>query len=147
MGIEENDQVVRLFTEEVPEIASGLVEIKAIARMPGLRSKVAIQSRSPDVDAFGACVGVRGSRLHRIIDRLDGERIELVHWTDDLKALIVNALQPARIDGVQLDATLHQATAVVTEDQLSLVSGIRGSQNRELASRLCGWPIEVVTRN
>src|SRR5262249_9156790 len=140
---DESEQVTRLFNEEVPEVVNGLVEIKAVARMPGIRSKEAIQSRSPNIDAMGVCVGVKGSRLRRIIDRLGGERIELVHWHDDPEMLIANALQPAKIDRVLLDHAQHRAKVEVSEDHLSLIAGGRGSQNRELASRLCGWQIEV----
>jgi N utilization substance protein A len=146
VDIDNNNGVIALLSEEIPEIANGLVEIKAVARIPGIRSKIAILSQSPNIDAMGVCVGVGGCRLHRIIDRLNGERIELVTWHDAMETLIANALQPAKIDQVHLDLAQERATVVVTEDQLSLVSGSSGSQNRELASRLCGWELEVVTK-
>ena len=145
MDTDQSEPLLRVFTKEVPEIANGLVEIKAVARMPGIRSKVAIMSRSPNIDAMIVCVGAAGTRLHRIIDQLNGERIELVHWHEAPETLIVNALQPAKIGGVFLDPPNHRATVVVSEDQLSLVAGDRGSQNLELASRLSGWRIEVTT--
>ncbi len=143
MPTDEAEQIARLFAQEVPEIAAGIVEIKAIARKPGVRSKLALQSRSPHVDALGACVGVRGCRIHRIVDQLGKERIDLILWDDSPKELIVKALQPAGIEKVILHPAQHRATVIVREDQLSLAVG-RGDVNRELASRLCGWEIEVV---
>lgn len=132
-----------LFAEEIPEIGNGLVEIKAVARLPGIRSKLAVRSASPTVDAINACVGQGGCRLHRIIDRLGGERIELVAWHDAPESLIAHALQPAKVERVILDAKRQVATVIVKQDQLSLVQGARGSQNRELASQISGWDIDV----
>jgi N utilization substance protein A len=145
MASHETEPVVRLFAQEVPEIASGVVEIKAIARKAGYRTKLAVSGHDPKVDSVGACVGRRGSRIRRIDDALGGERIDLVRWTDSPEDLIRNALQPARIDAVVLDPARHRATVFVQEDQLSLVRGRQGL-NRALASQLCGWEIEVEPR-
>jgi N utilization substance protein A len=145
MPTDEAEQIARLFAQEVPEIAAGIVEIKAIARKPGVRSKLALQSRSPRVDALGACVGVRGCRIRKIVDQLGAERIDLILWDDSPEKLIAKALQPAQIEWVILHPAQHRATVIVREDQLSLTVG-RGDVNRELASRLCGWEIEVVAQ-
>ncbi len=144
MPTDEAEQIARLFAQEVPEVAAGIVEIKAIARKPGVRSKLALQ-RSPRVDAIAACVGVRGCRIRRIVDQLGKERIDLILWDDSPEKLIVNALQPARIDKVILHPARHRATVIVREDQLSRTVGTE-DVNRELASRLCGWEIEVVAQ-
>ncbi|HJT78683.1 MAG TPA: hypothetical protein VJ739_15880 [Gemmataceae bacterium] len=134
--------VVRLFAREIPEIAAGTVEIKAIARKPGYRSKLAVYSQDPRVDCVGACVGVRGFRIKNIVDELGGERIDIVRWNDSAEQLIINALQPAIIERVILRPAEHRAVVVVQPDQVSLVHG-RGGLNRQLASELSGWPIEV----
>src|SRR5262249_8665416 len=134
--------VARLFAQEVPEIAAGNIQIKAIARKPGYRSKLALRSQDPRVDCIGACVGIRGSRLKNVVDALGGERIDLVRWHDTPELLIVNALQPAAIERVILHPAEHRAVVVVTPDQVSLVLGRRG-ENRQLASELSGWRIEV----
>jgi N utilization substance protein A len=137
--------LVRLFSEEVPEIAVGSVEIKAIARKPGYRSKLALYSQDPSVDCIGVSVGVRGFHIKNIVDVLGGERIDLIRWTDSIEQLIINALQPAVIDGVILHPAEHRAVVVVKPDQVSLVLG-RGGLNRQLASDLSGWQIEVEER-
>jgi N utilization substance protein A len=134
--------VVRLFAQEIPEIAAGTVEIKAIARKPGYRSKLALYSRDPRVDCVGACVGVRGFRIKNIVDELGGERIDLFRWSDTAEQLITNALQPAAIERVILRPAEHRAVVAVKPDQVSLVLGRRGL-NRELASDLSGWQIDV----
>jgi N utilization substance protein A len=136
------DDVVRLLAAEVPEIAAGSVEIKGIARKPGYRSKLALLSRDPRVDAVGACVGVRGCRIKNVVDRLGGERIDLIRWQDSPEQLIANALQPAAIERVVLHPAEHRAVVVVKPDQVALVLGRRGD-NRQLASELTGWQIEV----
>jgi N utilization substance protein A len=138
MADENIDPVARLFAQEIPEIASGSVEIKAIARIPGYRSKLAVHSQDPSVDCIGACVGVHGFRIKNIIDALDGERIDLVRWHDSPDRLIVSALQPATIEKVVLYPAEHWAVVVVNSDQVSLVQG-RGGVNRQLASELSGW--------
>jgi N utilization substance protein A len=137
--------VQRLFEQEIPEIAEGVIEIKAMAREPGYRSKVAVSSSDQRVDCVGACVGVRGNRIKNIVDELAGERIDIVRWNDDLKVLIGNALQPAEVEDVIFCQMLGRAIVLVREDQLSLAIGRRG-QNVRLASKLCGWDIEIMTR-
>jgi N utilization substance protein A len=137
--------VRRLFEQEIPEIADGVIEIRAIAREPGYRSKVAVSSTDQRVDSVGACVGVRGNRIKNIVDELAGERIDIVRWSDDMQVLIPNALQPAEVEEVILCQMLGRAVVLVREDQLSLAIGRRG-QNVRLASKLCGWDIEIMTR-
>jgi len=137
--------VQRLFEQEIPEIADGVIEIRALAREPGYRSKVAVSSSDQRVDCVGACVGVRGNRIKNIVDELGGERIDIVRWSDDLPVLITNALQPAEVEEVILCQMLGKAIVLVKEDQLSLAIGRRG-QNVRLASKLCGWDIEIMTR-
>ena len=137
--------VARLFEQEIPEIADGVIEIKAMAREPGYRTKVSVSSSDQRVDCVGACVGVRGNRIKNIVDELAGERIDIVRWSDDMQVLIPNALQPAEVDEVILCAMLGRAIVLVREDQLSLAIGRRG-QNVRLGSKLCGWDIEVMTR-
>ncbi|HEX4000106.1 MAG TPA: transcription termination factor NusA [Pirellulales bacterium] len=137
--------VQRLFEQEIPEIAEGVIEIRAIAREPGYRSKVAVSSSDQRVDCVGACVGVRGNRIKNIVDELGGERIDIVRWSDELHVLIPNALQPAEVEEVILCQMLGRAIVLVREDQLSLAIGRRG-QNVRLASKLCGWDIEIMTR-
>ncbi|NIL96946.1 MAG: transcription termination factor NusA [Planctomycetales bacterium] len=137
--------VQRLFEQEIPEIAEGVIEIKAMAREPGYRSKVAVASADQRVDCVGACVGVRGNRIKNIVDELAGERIDIVRWNDDLQVLIPNALQPAEVEDVILCQMLGRAIVLVREDQLSLAIGRRG-QNVRLGSKLCGWDIEIMTQ-
>ncbi|HOA53833.1 MAG TPA: transcription termination factor NusA, partial [Thermogutta sp.] len=138
--------VVRLFEQEVPEIADGVIEIKSIAREPGYRTKVAVASVDQRVDCVGACVGLRGNRIRNIVEELSGERIDIIRWDDDLMTLIPNALQPAKVDEVILCQMLGRAIVLVPEDQLSLAIG-RWGQNVRLASKLCGWDIEIMTRD
>ena len=139
--------VQRLFEQEIPEIADGVIEIRAMAREPGYRSKVAVSSSSdPRVDCVGACVGVRGNRIKNIVDELAGERIDIVRWDDNLEVLIPNALQPAEVEQVILCKMLGRAIVLVREDQLSLAIGRRG-QNVRLASKLSGWDIEIMTQD
>ncbi len=137
--------VQRLFEQEIPEIADGVIEIRAISREPGYRSKVAVISSDARVDCVGACVGVRGNRIKNIVEELGGERIDIVRWSDDLQLLVPNALQPAEVDEVILCQMLGRGIVLVKEDQLSLAIGRRG-QNVRLASKLCGWDIEIMTR-
>jgi N utilization substance protein A len=137
--------VQRLFEQEIPEIADGVIEVRAMAREPGYRSKVAVSSSDQRVDCVGACVGVRGNRIKNIVDELAGERIDIVRWSDDLQVLIPNALQPAEVEEVILCQMLGKAIVLVREDQLSLAIGRRG-QNVRLGSKLCGWDIEIMTR-
>ncbi len=136
--------VRRLFEQEIPEIADGVITINAMAREPGYRSKVAVSSSDQRIDCVGACVGVRGNRIKNIIDELAGERIDIVRWSDDPEELIRNALQPAEVEQVLLCDMIGRAIVLVREDQLSLAIGRRG-QNVRLASKLCGWDIEIMT--
>ncbi len=138
------DFVRRLFELEIPEIADQIIAIRALAREAGYRSKVAVTSNDSKVDAVGACVGVRGTRIKNIVDELGGERIDIVRWNESLQVLIPNALQPAEIDEVMLCHLLGRAIVLVRDDQLSLAIGRRG-QNVRLASKLVGWDIEIMT--
>ena len=140
------DFVRRLFENEIPEIADRTIEIKAIAREAGYRTKIAVSSIDMKVDCVGACVGVRGSRIKNIVDELGGERIDIVRWNDSLQVLIPNALQPAQIEEVFLYHRLGRAIGLVKEDQLSLAIGRRG-QNVRLGSKLVGWDIEIMTHD
>jgi N utilization substance protein A len=140
------DFVRRLFENEIPEIADRTIEIKALSREAGYRAKIAVSSIDLKVDAVGACVGVRGSRIKNIVDELGGERIDIVRWNDSLQVLIPNALQPAQIEEVFLYPRLGRAIVLVKEDQLSLAIGRRG-QNVRLASKLVGWDIEIMTHD
>lgn len=138
-------QFVReLFRLEVPEVNDGTVEIVALVREAGYRTKVAVSSNDPKVDSTGACVGVRGSRIRSIVDELSGEKIDVIRWSDSADVLMRSCLRPAEVDRLVLDAGLSLALAVVPQEQLSLAIGRRG-QNVRLASRLTGWDIEIVT--
>src|SRR5947209_1700450 len=138
------DFVRALFEQEIPEIQDRTIEIKAVAREAGYRSKVAVSSIDMKVDCVGACVGVRGSRIKNVIDEINGERIDIVRWNDSMQVMIPNALQPAEIMDVQLYPRLGRAIVLVAEDQLSLAIGRRG-QNVRLASKLVGWDIDIMT--
>lgn len=141
------DLVRRLFELEVPEIADSIIEIKRVVREPGYRTKMAVLSQDPKIDSIGACVGVRGSRIKAVIDELRGERIDIIKWSDSLETLIMNGLKPATIhlDNIYPDIDTKSAIVIVDEDQQSLAIGKRG-QNVRLASRLCGWEINIKTR-
>ena len=134
--------IKRLFELEVPEISSGIVEIRAAAREPGHRTKIAVWSNDPHVDPVGACVGARGSRVRMVTNELRGERIDVIPYSDDPLDLIQNALAPARIREVRLDDLTGTATVVVNDHQLSLAIGKEG-QNARLAARLTGWRIDI----
>lgn len=140
------DFVRRLFEQEIPEIADRTIQIRAIAREAGYRTKISASSIDSKVDAVGACVGVRGSRIKNIVDELGGERIDIVRWNDSLQVMIPNALQPANITEVFLYTKLGRAIVLVGEDQLSLAIGRRG-QNVRLASKLVGWDMEIMTED
>jgi len=142
------DLVRRLFELEVPEIADAIIEIKRVVREPGYRTKMAVLSQDPKIDSIGACVGVRGSRIKAVIDELRGERIDIIKWSDSLETLIMNGLKPATIhlDNIYPDIETRSAVVIVDEDQQSLAIGKKG-QNVRLASRLCGWDIDIKTRN
>jgi N utilization substance protein A len=138
------DFIKRLFEVEVPEVSEKVIEIKAMAREPGYRTKIAVTSIDNKVDAVGACVGVRGSRIKNIVDELNGEKIDIVRWNESSQILIQNALKPAEVKEISLCFELGRATVVVTDDQLSLAIGKRG-QNVRLAARLTGWDIDILT--
>ena len=137
--------VRRLFEVEIPEVAENIIKVQSLAREAGYRSKVAVSCIDNSIDAVGACVGVRGSRIRSIVDELAGERIDIVRWNDSLQVLIPNALQPAEVEDVILCPMLGRVIVLVKEDQLSLAIGKKG-QNVRLASKLVGWDIEVMTR-
>src|SRR5215213_51741 len=134
----------RLFEREVPEVGERTIELKALAREPGHRTKIAVSSIDSKVDAVGACVGVRGSRIKNIVEELGGEKIDIVRWNESSQILIGNALKPAEVTEVALCFELGRATVVVNDDQLSLAIGKRG-QNVRLAARLTGWDIDILT--
>ncbi|HRF59149.1 MAG TPA: transcription termination factor NusA [Fimbriimonadaceae bacterium] len=132
----------KLFELEIPEIAEGIVVIKAVAREPGQRSKVAVVSTDERVDAVGACVGQRGSRVQTIVDELFDEKIDIVPWSEDPKTFIINALSPAKVNSIKLDDEAKSAYVVVPDTQLSLAIG-KGGQNVRLAARLTEWKIDI----
>jgi N utilization substance protein A len=132
----------RLFEMEVPEIEDGVVEIRAVAREPGHRSKIAVWSNEPAVDPVGACVGPKGSRVRNVVTELRGEKIDVVPWSDDPGELVANALQPAKVNRVIVDPESQTAQVVVPDYQLSLAIGKEG-QNARLAARLTGWRIDI----
>jgi len=138
------DFIRRLFALEVPEISESIIEIRALAREAGYRTKVAVTSFDEKVDPVGACVGVRGSRIKNIVDELGGEKIDIVRWNESSQVLVANALMPARVSEIALCFELGRATVVVDEDQLSLAIGKHG-QNVRLAARLTGWDIDILT--
>jgi len=138
------DFIRRLFELEVPEISEKIIEIKALAREAGYRTKVAVISFDDKVDPVGACVGVRGSRIKNIVDELGGEKIDIVRWNESSQVLVANALMPAKVSEIALCFELGRATVVVDEDQLSLAIGKHG-QNVRLAARLTGWDIDILT--
>lgn len=132
----------KLLEQEVPEIAEGLVEIKSIAREPGQRSKIAVQSHDERIDAVGACVGQRGSRIQVLMDELRPEKIDVVPFSDDIKTFIINALSPAKVNTITMNEEEKSAYVVVPDSQLSLAIG-RGGQNVRLAARLTEWKIDI----
>src|SRR5688500_3806821 len=136
--------MAKLFTMEVPEIYDGIIEIKSVARDPGSRAKIAVVSRDSSIDPVGACVGMRGSRVQAVVGELQGEKIDIIPWSQDAASFIVNALQPAEVAKVVLDEDAERIEVVVPDDQLSLAIGRRG-QNVRLASQLTGWDIDILT--
>lgn len=132
----------KLFEMEVPEIAEGIVEIKAVAREPGHRSKIAVFSHEPGVDAVGACVGAKGSRVRMVVNELKGEKVDVVEWSEDPGTFVGNALQPAKVRSVTVDPGTETARVTVPDYQLSLAIGKEG-QNARLAARLTGWRIDI----
>ena len=132
----------RLFELEVPEIFTGSVEIKGIAREPGMRSKVAVAARQANVDPVGSCVGMKGQRIQKIVDELGGEKVDVVPWDQDMRVYIANALAPAQVLSVELDEDKKSASVLVPERMLSLAIGKEG-QNARLAAKLTGWRIDI----
>jgi N utilization substance protein A len=136
--------MIELFKMEVPEIYDGIIEIKACARDPGSRAKIAVISYDNSIDPVGACVGMRGSRVQAVVNELQGEKIDIIPWNEDMPTFLVNALQPAEVSKVVLDEEAGKIEVVVPEEQLSLAIGRRG-QNVRLASQLTGLDIDIMT--
>jgi N utilization substance protein A len=139
------DFLRRLFEAEVPEIADSIVEIKAVAREAGARSKISVYSTDPRVDAVGSCVGLKGSRVQSIVRELGGERIDIVPWSQDASVFVSRALSPARVMDVRVNEADKRMVVVVADDQLSLAIG-KGGQNARLAARLTGWKIDLISK-
>ena len=136
--------LAKLFAQEVPEIYDGIIEIKAVARDPGSRAKIAVVSHDSAIDPVGACVGMRGSRVQAVVAELQGEKIDIIPWSEHPATFVVNALAPAEVAKVVIDEDDHRIDVVVADDQLSLAIGRRG-QNVRLASQLTGWSIDILT--
>ena len=136
--------MAKLFMQEVPEIYDGIIEIKSVARDPGSRAKIAVLSNDSSIDPVGACVGMRGSRVQAVVGELQGEKIDIIPWSNDAATFVVNALAPAEVAKVVLDEENRRIEVVVPDDQLSLAIGRRG-QNVRLASQLTGWDIDILT--
>ena len=134
--------IEELFKLEAPEISSGAVLIKTIAREAGARSKIAVASTEPSIDPVGSCVGQKGSRVTAVINELGGEKIDIIEWAEDPATFIQNALSPAKIHQVTLDEENHEAKVEVSQDQFSLAVG-KGGQNARLAAKLTGWKIDI----
>ncbi len=138
--------MAKLFMQEVPEIYDGIIEIKSVARDPGSRAKIAVMSPDPTIDPVGSCVGMRGSRVQAVVAELQGEKIDIVPWSNNPATFVVNALAPAEVAKVVVDEDSQRIDVVVPEDQLSLAIGRRG-QNVRLASILTGWKIDILTES
>ena len=136
--------MAKLFSQEVPEIYDGIIEIKAVARDPGSRAKIAVISHDSSIDPVGPCIGMRGSRVQAVVGELQGEKIDIIQWSPEIATFVVNALAPAEVAKVVLDEEQERIEVVVPDDQLSLAIGRRG-QNVRLASQLCGWDIDILT--
>ena len=136
--------MAKLFAQEVPEIYDGIIEIKSVARDPGSRAKISVLSSDSSIDPVGACVGMRGSRVQAVVAELQGEKIDIIQWSEDPATFVVNALAPAEVTKVVLDEETNRIEVVVPDDQLSLAIGRRG-QNVRLASQLTGWDIDILT--
>ncbi len=139
-----NEFMAKLFTQEVPEIYDGIIEIKGVAREAGSRAKIAVLSKDPGIDPVGACVGMRGSRVQAVVGELQGEKVEIIPYIEDPASFVVNALAPAEVAKVVMDEVASRMEVVVPDDQLSLAIGRRG-QNVRLASQLSGWYIDILT--
>ncbi len=138
--------MAKLFAQEVPEIYDGIIEIRAVARDPGSRAKIAVISNDSSIDPVGACVGMRGSRVQAVVSELQGEKIDIIQWSPDAAAFLVNGLAPAEVSKVVMDEDAHKFEVMVPDDQLSLAIGRRG-QNVRLASQLTGWDIDILTES
>lgn len=138
--------MAKLFAQEVPEVYDGVIEIRAIARDPGSRAKMAVISNDSSIDPVGACVGMRGSRVQAVVAELQGEKIDIISWSQDEATFLVNALAPAEVTKVVMDEEDERVEVVVPDEQLSLAIGRRG-QNVRLASQLCGWQIDIMTES
>ena len=138
--------LAKLFAQEVPEVYDGVIEIRAVARDPGSRAKMAVLSNESSIDPVGACVGMRGSRVQAVVAELQGEKIDIIQWSGDDATFLVNALAPAEVSKVVLDEEDDRVEVVVPDEQLSLAIGRRG-QNVRLASQLCGWQIDITTES
>jgi N utilization substance protein A len=136
--------LIELFRMEVPEVAEGIVEIKAVSREPGSRAKIAVYSHDPDVDPIGACVGMRGARVQNVVSELRGEKIDIINWTQDIARFACSALSPAEVTRVYVDSEIEALEVIVPDDQLSLAIGKKG-QNVRLAAKLTGWKIDIMS--
>lgn len=138
--------LMKLFEVEVPEIHDGIIEIKAAAREPGSRAKIAVYTNEPSIDPVGSCVGMKGSRVQNIVQELQGEKIDIVLWDEDITRFAVNALAPAEVSKVFIDENTRHMEVIVPDNQLSLAIGKKG-QNVRLAAKLAGWKIDIVSEN
>ena len=139
-----NNFLVKLFFQEVPEIYDGIIEVKSVARDPGSRAKIAVFTKEKSIDPVGACVGMRGSRVQAVVNELQGEKIDIVLWSEDIATYVVNALGPAEVDKVIIEEDIKKIDVIVPDEQLSLAIGRKG-QNVRLASSLSGWSIDILT--
>ena len=139
-----NNFLVKLFFQEVPEIYDGIIEVKSVARDPGSRAKIAVFTKEKSIDPVGACVGMRGSRVQAVVNELQGEKIDIVLWSEDVATFVVNALGPAEVDKVIIEEDLKKIDVIVPDEQLSLAIGRKG-QNVRLGSSLTGWSIDILT--
>ncbi|MHC4164148.1 MAG: transcription termination/antitermination protein NusA [Planctomycetota bacterium] len=140
------DFVRKLFELEVPEMAEALIVVRALVREAGYKTKMAVQSMDSKIDAIGACVGVRGTRIKNVLDELKGEKVDVIRWSETTEEFIANALKPAQINYITLDSENMRAKVVVEDDQLSLAIGRRG-QNVRLAAKLGKWDISILTES
>jgi len=141
-----NEMMVQLFEMEVPEISEGVIEIKAGARDPGLRSKLAVKAKDKRIDPIGSCIGMRGARVQAVSNELNGERVDIILWDDDPAQFVINAMAPAEVSSIVVDEVKRSMDIAVEEDQLALAIG-RGGQNIKLASKLSGWKLNVMSLN
>ena len=139
-----NNFLVKLFFQEVPEIYDGIIEVKSVARDPGSRAKITVYTKEKSIDPVGACVGMRGSRVQAVVNELQGEKIDIVLWSEDIATFVVNGLGPAEVDKVIIEEELKKIDVIVPDEQLSLAIGRKG-QNVRLASALTGWSIDILT--